>query len=381
MNCPKCRSELEIFPRHGKEIYVCPLCLSALLPDESSLEVLKYFCTQEIISRLISRLLEDSFFDNSKEMLSADEDVSCPKCKSHMYKYDFEKKIRFEVNRCVNCGAVWGNSMQLPLLAVVFIENTPEGLSFKNSVNKLYRVLAAKRPSGKIRPFDEIIAPFAVITGLVPAVPVADNVLTSRPHVITRSFIVICVFVFLLQLLLGERMLFFSLISEKISVQREWYRLVTYAFLHGGIFHLLGNMFFLRVFGRSVEGELGWKKYLALLFLGAVLSGIFFMATTHKKDVSCVGASGVISAFIGAYLVLFPKSRIRFNIIHPLTFQKLYSASVPSLYYILFWIIMNVFFAAFQSGRGLVNVAYWGHIGGFVTGIIFIEVYKSLKRR
>ena len=128
-------------------------------------------------------------------------------------------------------------------------------------------------------------------------------------------------------------------------VMSGWYwQLLTSMFVHVNIAHLLGNMFFLRMFGRTIEDELQWKKYLFLFGLGAVVSGIFFMATTTKKDIPCVGASGAISAIVGAYFLLFPKAKLRFNIVHPVTFQKLVTTQVSSLYYILSWIIMNVFF-------------------------------------
>lgn len=378
MNCPKCSNELEIFARSGKEIYVCPFCLSGLIPDESSIKILKHFCTEEIMGQLISTLLDDSLFDNTKTMLSAEENLVCPKCKSYMQHYDFNKKLRFYVNKCINCGSIWLNPMQMPLLSVAFIENSPDDLNFKKTITNLYEVLA-KRKAKKVRSFDEIIAPFAVITGLAPAIPLGDNVLTKTKPIATRSLIIVCAVVFILQIAFKEILASFGLYADK-AAQGEWYRLITYAFLHGGIFHLLGNMFFLRIFGRTIEDKLGWRKYLFLFGLGAVVSGIFVMATITKKDIPCVGASGAISAVIGAYLILFPKARLRFNIIHPLTFQKLAATEVSSLYYILSWIIMNVFFGMLQSGNKTAGIAYWGHIGGFIAGVIFIEVYKNLKR-
>ena len=378
MNCPKCNNELEIFARSGKEIYVCPFCLSGLIPDESSIKILKHFCTEEIMSQLILNLLDGSLFDNTKTMLSAEENLACPKCKSYMQHYDFNKKIRFYVNKCINCGSIWLNPMQMPLLSVAFIENNPDDLNFKKTITNLYEVLA-KRKAKKVRSFDEIIAPFAVITGLVPAIPLGDNVLTKTKPIATRSLIIVCAVVFILQIAFKEILASFGLYADKVA-QGEWYRLITYAFLHGGIFHLLGNMFFLLIFGRTIEDELGWKKYLFLFTLGAVVSGIFIMVTITKKDIPCVGTSGAISAIIGAYLILFPKARLRFNVIHPLTFQKLATTEVSSLYYILSWIIMNIFFGMLQSGSKTVGIAYWGHIGGFIAGVIFIEVYKNLNR-
>lgn len=378
MNCPKCSNELEIFARSSKEIYVCPFCLSALLPEDSSVKALKHFCNQEIMSQLISNLLDDSLFDNVKMLIAPAENLACPKCKSYMQQYDFNGKLRFFVNKCISCGAVWVNPMQIPLVSVAFLEDNPDDASFKKTINNLYEILA-KKNAKKVRSFDEIIAPFAVMTGLAPAILTGDNVLTKTMPYATRALVIGCSTVFAAQIAFKEILTAFSLYADKVA-QGEWYRLLTYSFLHGGIYHILGNMLFLRIFGKSVEDSLGWKKYLFLFALGAVASGIFFMATTTKKDVPCVGASGAISAIVGAYLILFPKAKLRFNVVHPLTFQKLVATQISSFYYILVWIVMNLFFGALQSGSETVGIAYWGHIGGFITGVVFIEVYKNIKR-
>jgi len=70
MECPKCKSELEIFSRGDKDIYVCPLCLSVLLEDIQSVKILKYFCKKELLANIISNILDDSLFADTKEMLS-----------------------------------------------------------------------------------------------------------------------------------------------------------------------------------------------------------------------------------------------------------------------------------------------------------------------
>ncbi|MFA5271564.1 MAG: rhomboid family intramembrane serine protease [Candidatus Omnitrophota bacterium] len=385
MNCPKCNSELEIFPRNGKELYICPECLCALLPDESSIKILKHFCTQEIIQQLILNLIDDSLFDNMKAILSAEKNLPCPKCKGYMQPYDLSKKLRFNVDKCFNCGSLWLNTMQMPLVTTAFAKNDPDDLDFKKTIDTIYESLARKK-SRNIRSFDEIIAPFAVMAGILPAIPVGDNISTKTASLATRAIIIACTVVFILQIASGEILTYFSLIADKVVNQKEWYRLITHAFLHGGILHLLGNMFFLRIFGRTVENEVGWKKYLALFGIGAIVSGIFFIATSAKKDIPCVGASGAISAIIGAYLILFPKAKLRFDIYRPLSpylpipIQKITTTQISSSLYILSWIIMNLIFSFLSSGGKTTGIAYWGHIGGFVTGIVFIEACKNLRR-
>jgi membrane associated rhomboid family serine protease len=379
MNCPKCASELEIFARGDKEIFVCPLCFSALLPDESSVKILKHFCNQEITHQLISNLLDDSLFDNTKRMLAAEKNIACPKCKSNMHQYDFNRKIRFSVNKCNDCGAIWVNPMQAPLLSIVFPENNQDDFSFKQNIENLYKILAKKR-ARRIAPLDEVIAPFAVITGLAPSIPVGDNVITKTKPFATWGIIIACVIIFIVQMSVIPILSSFSLIADRVLHRGEFYRLITYSFLHGGFFHLLFNMIFFRFFARSVEGELGKEKYLYLFAFGAIVAGIFFILTTTQKEIPCVGASGAISAIIGTYLILFPKAKIRFNVYNPLTFQKITTTQISSLYYILSWIIMNILFGLLQKASNTIGVAYMGHIGGFIAGIVFIEIYKNFKR-
>ncbi len=377
MYCPKCNNELEIFARGGKELLICPQCFSALLPDESALKTLKYFCKQEIIGHFISNLLEDTLCENTKRMLAADNNLLCPRCKSRMHSHDFNNKLNFYVNKCPGCGAVWINQMQIPLVALSFAGNQPEDESFKKTVTDLYAIMSRKKPT-TIRSFDELIAPFVVMTGLAPALPAGDSVLTKTRPIVSYAIIVMCSVIFILQIMFSEIISSFSLIPDKVT-HGEWYRLITHAFLHGGILHLAGNMFFLRVFGRSAEDRLGWARYALLFIVGAAISGILYMATSSMKDMPCVGASGAISAVIGAYLILFPKAKLRFYLIHPISLGKSGMTQISSLYYILFWIVMNIFFGALQSGSQTADIAYWGHIGGFIAGVVFAEAYKSLR--
>ncbi|MEW6008335.1 MAG: rhomboid family intramembrane serine protease [Candidatus Omnitrophota bacterium] len=386
MRCPNCSNELEIFAKESEEVYVCPLCLSVLLLQESSVKILKHFCKQEVLNQLISNILDESVLRNTKEMLKAADNLACPNCKTYTKNYDFNGRLNFFANKCPQCGAIWLNSMQVPLVSIAFIENNPDDLNFKRNINNLYEILVHRR-SIKPRSLDEIIAPFLAIPLSVAgaAFPISDNITVKTRSYATKGIIVTCSLIFLLDLLLIDLVPTFSLIADKVLISREWYRLITNAFLHGGIFHLLGNMWFLWVFGRSVEDRLGWNNYLFLFVLGAIFSAVLFIATTNNKSIPCVGASGTISAIIGAYLILFPKAKLRFDIYRPLSvflpvpIQKIATTQISSMYYVLFWIIMNVFFAMLQSGSKTVGIAYWGHIGGFIAGIIFTEVYKNFR--
>jgi len=138
-------------------------------------------------------------------------------------------------------------------------------------------------------------------------------------------------------------------------------------------------MWFLWLFGRTVEDKTGWKNYLLLFTASAILSATLFISTAADKTIPCVGASGAISGVIGAYLILFPKAKIRFHIFGKLGTYRT-TTFVPAWVYILIWLGLNVAYGILQSGSQAVAVAYWGHIGGFIAGVIFAELYKNLKQ-
>ena len=153
----------------------------------------------------------------------------------------------------------------------------------------------------------------------------------------------------------------------------------TSMFIHGGWLHLIGNMLFLFVFGRSIEDRFGHAGFLAIYFLsgfGAAVTHIIFNAGSH---VPTIGASGAIAGILGAYLVSFPTARITTLI--PLFFF-FWTVRLPAILVLLYWFLIQ-FVAGFQmlaiesATHG--GVAWWAHVGGFLLGIILALAFP--KRR
>jgi len=136
-------------------------------------------------------------------------------------------------------------------------------------------------------------------------------------------------------------------------------------FMHGGIAHLLGNMFFLHVFGDNLEDRFGHFKYLMLYLFWGVMAAFahsIYAVATGQGDIPAIGASGAISGVLGAYLVFFPHAKI-----HTIIFAFfITTVRIPAIAYIPFWFIMQLVFAFIGQSGG---VAYLAHIGGFVFGL------------
>jgi membrane associated rhomboid family serine protease len=157
----------------------------------------------------------------------------------------------------------------------------------------------------------------------------------------------------------------YGAVPNLILTGQNLFSLFSSMFLHGSIAHLLGNMFFLYVFGDNLEGRFGHYKYLLLYLLWGVIASFahsIYAVSTGDGSVAAVGASGAISGVLGGYLIFFPRAKIHTII---LAFF-ITTIKIPALAYIPFWFILQLVFALIGQSGG---VAYFAHIGGFVAGI------------
>ena len=146
--------------------------------------------------------------------------------------------------------------------------------------------------------------------------------------------------------------------------QWHWWQFISYAFLHGGLMHIIGNMFFLYLFGNNVNDKLGNLWYLCFYFAGAVFSGIGHAALHSSSNVPTLGASGAVAAVTGAYLVLFPQTLI--TVLYWLFFIG--TIEVPALYFIAFKLVIwdNIIEPRFAPA----HIAYSAHLAGYAFGIL-----------
>jgi membrane associated rhomboid family serine protease len=147
----------------------------------------------------------------------------------------------------------------------------------------------------------------------------------------------------------------------------------SFMFLHGGFLHLLGNMWSLYIFGDNVEDRLGPVRYLIFYLLCGWASGLSHLMTNLSSEIPTIGASGAIAGVMGAYLVLFPSSRILTLI--PIFFIP-YFIEIPAFLFLGLWFILQ-FVSAAGSGGQATGVAWWAHIGGFLFGIILVKLFMK----
>lgn len=212
-------------------------------------------------------------------------------------------------------------------------------------------------------------------------IPLRDSQPSYSTPVVTAGLIVANVLVFLHQVSLDDFSLNHFIRTYAIVPARfEFSTLLTSMFLHGGWLHLIGNMWFLWIYGDNVEDILGGLRYLVFYLLCGVAAGLAHVLTNAGSPVPTIGASGAVAGVMGAYLVKFPHSRIVTLI--PIFFL-LTTVELPAVLILLYWFLIQIFSgmaAAGQMASAQGGVAWFAHVGGFVAGMVLIGLMKTRER-
>ena len=163
-----------------------------------------------------------------------------------------------------------------------------------------------------------------------------------------------------------------------IDPGRQWANVLTSMFMHGSWMHLIGNMWFLWLFGNNVEDAMTRPRFIAFYLLTGLGAALAQVVADPESAIPMVGASGAISGVMGAYLVLFPKVRVYTFV--PLGFF-MQAFPLPAWVMLLYWTALQ-FFGVLQSSLSERSggVAFWAHIGGFVAGIVWVKVFERKDR-
>lgn len=204
--------------------------------------------------------------------------------------------------------------------------------------------------------------------------PIGDeNIKGGYKPTITYLFIAINIVIFLFQVTLDmdatRAFLYeYGTIPVEILNGEDYFTLMSNMFLHGGWMHIIGNMLFLWVFADNIEAIIGNINFLVFYLLGGLFASLLHIFLNPSSSIPAVGASGAISAVMGAYLVMFPKSKIKVLVIF--LFRSIY---MSALIFLGLWFVQNL-----VSGLGSLGpesaqtagTAWWAHIGGFLFGIV-----------
>jgi len=220
--------------------------------------------------------------------------------------------------------------------------------------------------------------------------PLKDDIPTDKPPIVTIALIVINALIFFYQISLGEDFQYLIVklgaIPYEITHQSEITQeapfpvnmtLLTAMFLHGGWFHIIGNMLYLWIFGNNIEDKLGHFKFIIFYLLSGVIASLVFVVTSPNSTIPMVGASGAIAGVLGAYLLKFPHARI-LTLIFLGFFVRI--VRIPAVYVLGFWFIIQLIYALPSIGSNTGGVAWFAHIGGFVAGMGLFKIFTLMRR-
>jgi len=145
-------------------------------------------------------------------------------------------------------------------------------------------------------------------------------------------------------------------------------------FLHGGFLHLFGNMLYLWIFGNNIEDTLGHFRFFLFYLVCGFFAAVVQIFSAPDLTVPMIGASGAIAGILGAYLLLFPRARV-LTLFFIIIFVKL--IRIPAIIILGFWFIIQLL----GAGTAATNVAFFAHIGGFISGLILVKLFQPGRSR
>jgi membrane associated rhomboid family serine protease len=227
-------------------------------------------------------------------------------------------------------------------------------------------------------------------------IPIRDDIPSRSAPIVSVSLIVVNALAFLYQLSLGQEGL--ELFMQQYAVIPARYFASGYLdqfgmihaipvtdlvvpvfsamFLHGGWMHIGGNMLYLWIFGDNVEDRMGHGRFLVFYLLCGILATVAHIMFSPESRVPSLGASGAIAGVLGAYLLLFPRARVM-TIVPIFIFVQF--ISIPAVIVLGIWFLQNFFAGAASLGVQSAQtggVAWWAHIGGFVSGMVLVHLFK-----
>ncbi len=223
-------------------------------------------------------------------------------------------------------------------------------------------------------------------------IPLKDTIPSRTFPIVNVILIGINAFVFFIELSLGPRLeeffFTFGVIPAKylwLSEHEPWnwferyYPLFTSMFLHGGWMHILGNMWYLWIFGDNVEERMGHVRYFFFYILCGLAAAFTHIYMNPNSGVPTVGASGAIAGVMGAYFILFPHSRV-ITLVPIFFFVDI--IEIPAFFYLAFWVILQLFQGtlALAAPANSGGVAWWAHFGGFVAGAVLVFLFRKRRK-
>ena len=341
-SCPKCQVGLRTLGIEGVAVDLCPACRGIWF-DRGELEAatgatLPLRPDQEVLHRATRTR------------------YVCPRCKVSLYERPFLSGSGIKIDECPGCAGIWLDRGEFSAIKYL-LKSKGRELRREGCTRK-----EARQEVGHYVDGDSAgLAIFQYLTGLPVEADVPQTVFSPA----VTTLIGINVIVLLLTILSGNFegwVKVLGAIPAQISSFSRLHTLFTSMFMHGGLLHLFGNMYFLWVTGDNLEERFGPIRFLGFYLLAGLVADFAQVMSNPSSQIPTVGASGAISGMMGAYMVLFPKNRF---LMRWLVYFRPVQFEWPAYAYFLFWMALQVLYASLGVG----GVGWFAHSGGFACGV------------
>ncbi|MFB3897274.1 MAG: rhomboid family intramembrane serine protease [bacterium] len=371
MQCPACATELTKSKSFDGLIDKCPQCHGIWLDSGNLLYSVVALVENQAPKAPLPVLFKSRMVVPAN---AVDETLrQCPRCKQTLTKINYGYDSNVFIDKCPACQGIWVDESELRDIA--------QHLKVDPRVTEIGKeILESNQTSKDIQSLAEIgdtLNGNATALAFMPKIvlPLGDKLSTARFPVVNISIIGITVLTFIYQISRGaDGVTFidqFGRIPVRIMQGEAFYTLITSVFLHRSFLHLLGNMFFLWIFGDNVEDRIGHLGYLGFYLTCGIAAGFMHIYFYPTSELPSIGASGAISGIMSAYLVFYPYSKIK-------TYFWGRIINIPAVLWLGTWFLLQVIYGILYYMVGGSNIGWFAHIGGFIFGGIVAYLIKKL---
>jgi len=371
MNCPSCSHKLRRIKTKSEVLEICPHCKGIWFDSGELVNFVRDLSKRENIlpekPRLFKRRevhISDTNVKNNK---------SCPRCNLVMQTFNYCYDSNVFLEKCTDCHGIWADSKDVLKIARYIKQDftsTKIGEDLIRQTEKMERI----KEIGQLG--EELTNQAGIGMLFIPhlILPLWDDEERVRFPVITFTIIILCVLTFLGEIFwIRDANGFFRnfgfVVGDFFSMG-----LITSMFLHGGLLHLIGNMYFLWLFGDNVEDRFGRAWYPVFYLCCGIAASILHSIFNHSSVVPVIGASGAISGVMGAYMLFYPFAKVRVLFITRVV-------GVPACLFLGGWFLLQLAFGLIYNITDYSHIAWFAHIGGFIFGIVIAYIRNTMDQR
>ena len=354
MRCPFCSTKLVELKSKTALVDICPNCRGIWFDSGEFIDFVRTLTESEKISPKTPQL----FKEHAAQTLNTikEKDKICPRCNQGLKRFNYAYDSNIFLDKCPHCQGIWADGGEVKEVARYLKEDPritaiAEGLIQRDQTLEDSTELS-EALMGRVNPLI-LFMPKIVI-------PLSDDTPRQRVPVITISIIILSTLIFISQLFIADPSSFFQRFGL-IPAHFLSIGLISSMFLHGGLLHLIGNMFFLWLFGDNVEDRFSRLGFFIFYLCCGLAGSALHSILNWGHVVPVIGASGAISGIMGAYFVFYPTARVKLFFIYKIL-------HIPAFLYLGIWFLFQLMFGFTFKITGISNIAWFAHIGGFIFG-------------